>query len=511
MLLGLSEEYMREQQRKQKRANMALTQRSSVVGRYKLEVLLACFLWALQVAYLASCSGGVVTSRSSVPLDDEVYQEPETGDEGAEAESEEPEEQTEDPQEGSELDASEDNEPEVKNEAERGAEDAPEGSDETAASTDDVASTEEGTQSNDEDLEQEQDKNYVTSFKVQRQDKTLSVSWNVPEKLSDLGIKDYQFQMEGGAVAWQSLGTEGSYVWEGLDTTQEHTLILRVLYDDGPGEHHVVHVAAKTEDGVDGLVTVREKDPAAEVDQQASQEQQEEEEEEGEEVARDESEGQDAADAGLAHRAPVTFYVNPQATSLEVTWEVGEGPQKPRIIDYQYRINPDESWKSMLKPQEGEAGEEQQEPTDSYEIIGLEMNTTYGVSLRVVYEDVPSLATDLEFTTLSAEPKKEANEHLSMTIEARTTELWISWEKPQWMLEKDVEDFEYRIVGGDEKWSSLGSDSSYLITGLTPGTSYIVEVRVRYRSGVGEAVRIPFTTRSSHEEKSSDDSVGTSP
>ena len=355
---------------------------------------------------------------------------------------------------------------------------------------------------------------YVTVFRVGWESDDVVVQWNVPENFAEVGIADYQYQIEGGAVAWQSLGKQGTFSLSELDLSQDNTLIVRVLYEEGPGETHVIHLAAKDDVGTP-VITVKEPPKLPSVVEPIAMEEPPVIEPPATESPAEPEVGDspslgELADSGMGaevvalpsqsvERIPVVFYVDPRYTSLKVSWTLGEGPETPKIVDYQYRMSEEEQWKSMLSTQGEEELQEEDEEESTYYILNLTPATSYKASFRVVYEDVASLATTMEFITLSESP--EDRERLTVTIEARSTELWLSWQQPQWLAEEDVEDFEYRIKALGENWLSLGKDGSHLITGLTSSTDYMVEVRVRYVDGVGRAVAIPFTTRSEGENR----------
>lgn len=488
---------------------------------------LRALCWGLCLGgMITSCSQGVVTSRSPAPEGSEVPKDHLNND---------PESEGEDDSGSQGQDESEETSPDSEGEGAGAKEDISELSDSETSPVDSVNDDGEAATSDSET-------GFITIFQVKQLDEGITVEWNLPEDSDTSGIKDYQYQIEGDGLAWQSMGHEGSFTLtpdvlssgsedkdhntkqeetssegEGLGEAEEQysslkTVIVRVLYENGPGENHVISLDQNTlavhfpdnsqptganSADADANDADDDKDPTPDSSMEKPSEVAAESNSDAD-SSDDREDSFSASDDSSPTRMIVTFFVDVGSESIGVGWDVSDGPAEPKILNYQYRIHPAEKWHNMLPSGPRVNSDNDSRSNDLLEnffITGLEPSTDYTISFRVIYEDVPSLNTTMEITT--HELTARDREPLPITLEAKSTELTLHWLLGEWFDEDGGEDFEYRIVElNSEKWQSLGTSGTYVIDGLSPNTKYHIEIRVRYRDGLGRATRIPFTTSS---------------
>lgn len=170
-------------------------------------------------------------------------------------------------------------------------------------------------------------------------------------------------------------------------------------------------------------------------------------------------------------------------TSLVIGWTAGATGGSP-ITDWEYRIiagkTPGGTWTSTGST------------ATSFTIPNLTGNTEYTIEVRA--RNTIGVGTAASLTTTTAPTVPAAPTGLAAT--ATHNSLALSW-TPGDDGGSPITDWEYRINEGTTAggtWTSTGStDASVAISGLTPSTSYVVQVRGR--NSVGRSTGAQLTTQ----------------
>ena len=172
----------------------------------------------------------------------------------------------------------------------------------------------------------------------------------------------------------------------------------------------------------------------------------------------------------LVPPAPVVSSSAVTDTTAIVSWAA-----TARVAFYQYRINKG-SWTTHTRT--------------SVSLTRLTPATSYVIDVRGVNDSgaglfgTTTLVTD---STAVSVPHQPTN----LLIDVGSTTASVSWTAASGGATADS--FEWRL-GTTGVWTSTGSDTTALLTGLTVNTSYTLQVRARGQSGASEPSAILFST-----------------
>ena len=193
--------------------------------------------------------------------------------------------------------------------------------------------------------------------------------------------------------------------------------------------------------------------------------------------------------------APVLTSMTADATSVTVSWEAPDTSLVVSAYELRWRrdshgSDSDSDWDS--------AGSAKVESTEtSYKITGLSPGTDYEIQVRAVFttdgpgdwsQSIPARTGDSTPTTPTT-PVPGAPAVTAGTV--TTTSVTVHWTPPQTTLEISSYQLRWRISGasGDD-WTEVDNipktDTSHDITGLSPGTSYEIQVRAVFTDGPGD-------------------------
>lgn len=162
----------------------------------------------------------------------------------------------------------------------------------------------------------------------------------------------------------------------------------------------------------------------------------------------------------------------PTASSITVstatiTWTAAAGT----ITGYQYSIN-SSAWTSSGTGL-------------SFSLTGLSPNTSYTFQVRAVGAGGYGAASSVSFTTLPVIPQVPGTPTITNIAATTATATWTA--------SSGATSYQYSLNSGST-WTSTGASTTVNLTGLTPVTTYTIEVRAVNAGGASIVASASFTT-----------------